>query len=69
MNSKAEIYAVATGTGSYIPPVVKANADFISNTFYNDDGTIIETEGQEIVDKSPTSMKDDVLKKIMSHLI
>ncbi|MBR8534989.1 ketoacyl-ACP synthase III [Carboxylicivirga sediminis] len=51
MNSKAEIYAVATGTGSYIPPVVKANADFINNTFFNDDGTVIETEGQEIVDK------------------
>ncbi len=51
MNSKAEIYAVATGTGSYIPPVVKANADFINTTFFNDDGTVIETEGQEIVDK------------------
>ncbi|TRX72696.1 3-oxoacyl-ACP synthase III family protein [Carboxylicivirga sp. M1479] len=51
MNSKAEIYAIATGTGSYIPPVVKANADFIGNTFYNEDGTVIETEGQEIVQK------------------
>ncbi len=51
MKTKAEIYAVATGTGSYIPPVVKTNADFINNTFYNEDGSIIETEGQEIVEK------------------
>ncbi len=51
MNSKAEIYAVATGTGSYIPPVVKANADFINNTFYNEDGSVVETEGQVVVDK------------------
>lgn len=51
MNSKAEIYAVATGTGSYIPPVVKANADFINNTFYNEDGSVIETEGQVVVEK------------------
>ncbi|WP_430812010.1 MULTISPECIES: 3-oxoacyl-ACP synthase III family protein [unclassified Carboxylicivirga] len=51
MNSKAEIYAVATGTGSYVPPVVKANADFIKNTFYNEDGTVIAAEGQDIVEK------------------
>lgn len=51
MESKAGIYAVATGTGSYIPPVVVPNADFIGNRFFNDDGTPIDLPGQEIVDK------------------
>jgi len=51
MESKAGIYAVATGTGSYIPPVVVSNDDFINNRFFNDDGTSIETPGQEIVEK------------------
>lgn len=51
MESKAGIYAVATGTGSYIPPVVVSNDDFINNRFFNDDGTPIETPGQEIVEK------------------
>lgn len=51
MNPKAGIYAVATGTGSYIPPRIVENADFINNRFYNEDGTAIETPGEEIVKK------------------
>ncbi len=51
MESKAGIYAVATGTGSYIPPVVVSNADFINNRFFNEDGTPIDLPGQEIVEK------------------
>ena len=32
-------YAVATGTGSYIPPVVVRNVDFAGQLFLNSDGT------------------------------
>lgn len=45
------IYAVATGTGSYIPEVVVKNSDFINQVFLNDDGTRIETPSEEIVRK------------------
>jgi len=51
MESKAEIYAVATGSGCYIPPIIKSNADFINNRFYNEDGSVIETEGKVIAEK------------------
>ncbi len=44
-------YAVATGTGSYIPPVVVKNIDFANQLFLNSDGTKIETPGEEIVQK------------------
>ncbi len=46
-----EIYAVATGTGSYIPEVVVRNIDFANQTFLNIDGSKIETPGEEIVQK------------------
>ncbi len=46
-----KIYAVATGTGSYIPPVVVKNIDFANRLFLNSDGTTIETPGDEIVKK------------------
>ncbi|WP_075603390.1 3-oxoacyl-ACP synthase III family protein [Saccharicrinis aurantiacus] len=46
-----KIYAVATGTGSYIPPVVVKNMDFTNQEFLNEDGSKIETPGQEIVEK------------------
>lgn len=46
-----KIYAVATGTGSYIPPVVVKNIDFANRLFLNSDGTTIETPGEEIVKK------------------
>jgi len=51
MKSKAQIYAVATGTGSCIPPVVMKNIDYAGTTFYNEDGSRIETPGEEIVAK------------------
>ena len=51
MSSKAGIYSVITGTGSYIPEVVVENAHFANNEFYNEDGTRIETPGDEIVEK------------------
>ena len=46
-----KIYAVATGTGSYIPAVVVKNMDFANRLFLNSDGTTIETPGEEIVNK------------------
>ncbi len=51
MKPKAGTYAVVTGTGSYIPPRIVENADFANNRFYNEDGTVIETPGEEIVQK------------------
>lgn len=51
MELKEQIYAVATGTGSYIPPIVVKNSDFENQTFLNDDGTKIDLPGSEIVDK------------------
>lgn len=51
MEPKTGIYAVVTGTGSYIPPKVVENADFAHNRFYNEDGTPIDTPGDEIVKK------------------
>ncbi|TLX77670.1 ketoacyl-ACP synthase III [Labilibacter sediminis] len=46
-----KIYAVATGTGSYIPPVVVKNIDFANQQFLNSDGTKIDAPGEEIVEK------------------
>ncbi len=51
MKPKAGIYAVATGTGSYIPPRIVENAEFANNRFYNEDGSVIETPGDEVVNK------------------
>jgi len=45
------IYSVITGTGSYIPTVRKTNNDFLNHTFYNEDGTLLEKDNQEIIDK------------------
>jgi len=45
------IYAVATGTGSYLPEVVVKNIDFANRLFLNSDGSKIDTPGEEIVQK------------------
>ncbi|NDB30358.1 ketoacyl-ACP synthase III, partial [archaeon] len=34
---------IITGTGSYIPNIIKTNKDFIENTFYGEDGKLIPT--------------------------
>lgn len=39
------------GTGSYIPPHIKANKDFIDQVFYAEDHERIQTPQQEIVEK------------------
>jgi 3-oxoacyl-[acyl-carrier-protein] synthase III len=46
-----KIYSVIAGTGSYMPEKIVPNKDFLSNTFYDKDGKVIETDGQEIIQK------------------
>lgn len=40
-----------TGTGCYIPTVVKTNHDFAIQTFYNEDGSRIESKSEEVIRK------------------
>lgn len=42
---------VITGTGHYIPTVIKSNRDFASNSFYGEDHLPIKTDPQIVVDK------------------
>ena len=42
---------IITGTGSYIPNIIKTNKDFIANTFYAENGELIPTPNSEIVEK------------------
>ncbi len=51
MNAQKTIYAVIKGSGSYIPPIVKKNEEFINNLFIDENGNKIETPGEEIVKK------------------
>ncbi|MBS1495439.1 MAG: ketoacyl-ACP synthase III [Bacteroidetes bacterium] len=44
-------HAIITGTGSFIPPVVKTNSDFTQHNFYGEDSVKIETNPQEVVKK------------------
>lgn len=43
--------SVITGTGSYIPSVIKTNKDFTVHNFYAEDHKRIETDPQEVVNK------------------
>ncbi len=43
--------SVITGTGSYIPAVVRSNKDFEKNIFYTDAHELLNTPGDEIVEK------------------
>jgi 3-oxoacyl-[acyl-carrier-protein] synthase-3 len=45
------IHSIITGTGSYIPPVIKTNHDFTVHQFYAEDNTAISTDPVEIVKK------------------
>lgn len=42
---------VITGTGSYFPEMQINNETFVNNTFYEKDGSLIETPGETIVEK------------------
>lgn len=43
--------SVITGTGSYIPPVVKLNSDFTKTTFYTDNNEAIAIDSAVVVKK------------------
>lgn len=43
--------SVITGTGSYIPPVIKSNKDFAVHNFYGEDHEPIKTDPAIIVEK------------------
>ncbi len=42
---------VITGVGSYIPPKVKTNKDFIKSQFFNDQGEPFDAPGEIIIEK------------------
>ena len=48
MNSKI------TGTGCYIPTVIQENANFLKHQFLNEDGTLIDSQNDVIIDKFKT---------------
>ncbi|RYY47792.1 MAG: ketoacyl-ACP synthase III [Chitinophagaceae bacterium] len=45
------IHSIITGTGAYIPPVIKTNRDFTQHHFYGEDNKKIENDPLEIVQK------------------
>ncbi len=45
------INTVITGTGSYIPSIVKKNADFLDHEFLNEDGTAFNYDNKTIIEK------------------
>ncbi len=46
-----KIRTVITGTGSFIPPIIKRNRDFAAHNFYGEDGILIKTDPELIVEK------------------
>jgi len=42
---------IITGTGSYIPSIVKTNQSFVNNRFYSENGELIATPSEDIVEK------------------
>jgi 3-oxoacyl-[acyl-carrier-protein] synthase-3 len=42
---------VITGTGSFIPSVIKSNLDFAESLFYTDDHAVVSTPPREVVEK------------------
>ncbi len=47
----SKIKSVIVGTGSYVPENIIKNEDFLNHSFYEKNGTKIEKENQEIIDK------------------
>ncbi|HVI45762.1 MAG TPA: ketoacyl-ACP synthase III [Chitinophaga sp.] len=45
------VRTIISGTGSFIPPQIKSNRDFTSNTFFDDHRELIQTPNEEIVRK------------------
>jgi len=46
-----KIQSVITGTGSYVPTLIKKNSDFLSSQFLNEDGSPMEYENEVVIDK------------------
>ncbi len=46
-----KIYSVIAGTGSYLPPKIVRNADFLNNEFYDALGNRINLPNQQIIQK------------------
>lgn len=42
---------VITGTGSYLPPVIKKNAEFTGQVFYDEEGNRLPTKTETVIDK------------------
>ena len=40
-----------TGTGSYIPKIIKKNNDFSNHEFYNTDGSTVDSENSTVINK------------------
>lgn len=51
IDMKEDIYSVITGTGNYIPSQSIKNEDFLSNEFFEANGTKIDKTNKEIIDK------------------
>ena len=47
----SNLYSVIAGTGAYIPPVKVTNEDFLANKFYEKDGTEVQKDNKEIIEK------------------
>ena len=45
------INTVITGTGSYIPSIIKKNSDFLNNEFFHEDGTPFEYDNETVIEK------------------
>ena len=43
--------SVITGSGSYIPPVIQTNEDFVKHSFYSDDHQPLNKPSEEIIEK------------------
>lgn len=43
--------SIITGTGSYIPTIIKDNASFLDTKFYSEEGTLITTESKTVIEK------------------
>ena len=43
--------SIITGTGSYIPDIIKKNADFLNNSFYSDTNDPLSDENDVIIQK------------------
>ncbi len=46
-----QIYSVITGSGSYVPPAIIKNEDFLESKFYNASGELNSKSNEEIISK------------------